>query len=373
MTKVYPSSFVALLAAVSLAACSGHSMGQVLPGAGSPDAVSPAFAQSNAMDADGVDKAAPPNVFIKLNKASVPKGSLSVTVTLTKVGKKAIKPPKKLVTNLTKCTKGCSVPGPVSAAGSDTFTVSVFNAKNGKGKLLRFGTVAGKVKSTKTTLTAKTLLGNVATVVVGGAALVAGAASTPAISIAATDASGNPVTGAYYKPITVTDSDTSGATTLSTGTLAASTTPLTLNYTGLIFTGATLTPGGTAVTGTPGTVTVSGGTISTVISPTPTTPNQIDLYSTSGTGSTANVVTSQAGWTGSFGKTFTFATAPGTPNPNCSTFVVTLLNNVFTVATNTSAQSAGNCTLNITGGGGQTASIKLTYTTTGIGINGKHR
>jgi hypothetical protein len=397
MIKFYLSSSVAVLAAFSLAACSGHSMGQVLPGTGSSESISqPGSAFQNGIeDADGTDKAAAPNVFIKLNKGSVPKGSVSVTVILTKVGSKAVKPPKKKITNLTKCSAGCSVPGPTSAAGKDTFTVSVFTGKNGKGKLLRFGTVTGKVKATTTTLKAKTLFGNVASAVVTvSPAGKAGTASTATVTIAAKDAAANAITGTYYKPITVTDGDTSGATTLTGGsggttlsrTITSSTQGVKLNYTGLAITSATLTPGGTGVTGTPGTFTVSGATIVAVISPVSTvSASELDLYATSGTGSSGTVTASEAGWTNSpFNQTITFTI--GTSGGNCAggTVASFLLGaagsnlNAKTVSANPAANSnagpnAGSCTLTLTGGGGATFPVKVTYTTTGIGINGKHQ
>jgi hypothetical protein len=335
---------------------------------------------------EGVDAAAAPNVFVKLNAASVPKGSISVAVTLTKVNSKAVTP-KKTVTTLTKCTAGCTVPGPVSAAGTDTFTIVVYNGKTGTGKILRSGTLTGKVKATKTTLTAPTLLGTVASVVLGTAAGVAGTAATgasaKAITVSAKDASNNVVTGTFANTFTVTDADTSGATSLTGGasgtalsrTFTASTQTLKISYTGLAIVSATLKPGGTGITGAVSTFTVTNADVTGVISPAPTTANQIDLYATSGTGSSATLTLSQKGWGTPYGKKFAYVTAGSGAPPNCGSYTITPASNggvVYTIAAKVTA-AAGACAMTVTGGAGRTKVVTLTYTTTGIGINGKHQ
>jgi len=378
------TSVLAVSAAISLAACSGHSAGQVLPGTNPGFPVGSDRASTLMPGAlAGVDAAPTPNVFVKLNAASVPKGSVSVAITLTKVGTKAVKPPKKTVTNLTKCTAGCTVPGPVSAAGSDTFTIVVTNGKSGAGKTLRSGTLVGKVKATKTTLTSPTLLGTVATVVVANGTGVAGTASAPSLAVTAKDASNNVVTGTFANTFTVTDADTSGATTLTGGasgtasvrTFTASTQNLKVNYTGLAIVSASLKPGGAGITGTTGTFTVTNADVAAVIVPTPQTANEIDLYATSGTGSSATATFSQKGWGSPFNKKFAFATAATGAHPNCSSYTITPGTGTgvaYTVKA-TATPSYGACAMTVTGGAGRTKVITLTYTTTGIGINGRHQ
>jgi hypothetical protein len=376
MVKLFKlPSVLAVFAAISIAACSGQSATQLLPAANA------GFPTSDGVSVP--DKAAAPNVFIKLNKASVPPGSVSVTITLTKVGKKAVKPAKKTTTNLTKCSAGCTVPGPVSAAGSDTFTIAVFNAKSGKGKILRSGTLVGKVKATKTTLTAKTLAGTVATVAVGSATGASGTASAPVITVTAKDASNNILTGTFANTFTITDADTSGATTLTGGasgtttsrTFTASTQSLVVNYTGLAIAPVALNPGGTGITGTAGTFTVTNADIVAGIVPAPTTPLEIDLYATSGTGSSATLTLTQAGWSGAFARNFTYATAASGATPNCSSYGITPASgaaSVYTISATGSAV-AGTCAMTVTGGGGRTKVITLTYSSTSIGINGRHK
>jgi hypothetical protein len=398
------SSVLAAFMVVSLAACSGHSTGQVLPGT-NPDAMPAPGAQSPAIgaglrfhpdapggaidDVDSPDKAAASNVAIKLGGTSISVGSKSVVVTLTKQGSKAVKPPKKTVTNIgaakgdVKCTtaKGCTVPGPAAKAGSDTFTVQVYDTAGGKGHVLAVGTVVGKIKAKKTTVPAN-LKKNVATAVVGSTSGVPGTAkAATALSLTIKDADGNAVVGTFNNPVTVTDSDTSTATALagskSTGTsksrvYAASGGTLTISYTGKLITSAKLTPSGSGVVGTAGSFTVNPSSVTGVISPAPTVANEIDLYATSGTGSSATLTVGQLGWSGSFGGTFSYAVA----GANCTSYTITPASGtaatVYTVVAKSTA-AAGKCTMTVTGGVAKTLPITLTFTTTGIGINGKHQ
>lgn len=61
---------------------------------------------------------------------------------------------------------------------------------------------------------------------------VVGVAGVFPLMVTVNDQNGKPITGSYPAPVTLSDSDTSGATTLSTTTLDSSATSVTLNYTG---------------------------------------------------------------------------------------------------------------------------------------------
>jgi hypothetical protein len=375
MKRSLTPAILAAISTVALSACSGGAGGMSpLPLAAS------SLARAAAMQLHGndqPDKAAATNVAIALNAASISLGSKSVTVMLTKVGSKKAK--GKLTTNLSKCTKGCTVPGPQSAAGKDVFSITIYDGLNGKGNALATGPVTGTVKKTKTTLKAS-LKKNVKSVAVAAVTGTAGTA-TPATALAMTikDADGNAVVGTYVNPVTLTDSDASGATTLSGGNSGTATSQVfadsthvpMLAYSGLAIASATLTPSAAGASTTPGTFSVSGDSIHGSISPAPTTPDEIDLYATSGTGSSSTLTLTQPGWTGSFAKNFTYALG-GTAN-NCTSYSVTPASgagSLFTVSAQNSA-AAGTCILTATGGAGMTKVITLTYTTNSIGVNGK--
>jgi subtilase family serine protease len=84
-----------------------------------------------------------------------------------------------------------------------------------------------------------------------------GSPGTYTITIAAESATGSVITGTYATPITLSNSDTSGATTLSVTSVPSSTTAVTLAYSGL---------GGSQLGGFDGaTITASSGTASTQV------------------------------------------------------------------------------------------------------------
>jgi hypothetical protein len=379
-------SVLAVSAAISLAACSGHSGGQVLPDTNP----GPAFGDAGVIDATPAT-----NVAMKISAASISPGSKSVVVTLTKQGTKAVKPAKKTITNFTgtgsiKCTKGCTVPGPAAAAGTDTFTVVIFDGLKGKGNQLATLAVTPKIKTSKTTVSV-TLMKIVKTAAVASSTGAAGTAkAAAALALTVKDADGNPVTGTFNNPVTVADADATTATTLSGGTgsaksqvFSSSTQTLKLAYSGLAILSPKITPSGSGITGTAGTFTVTLGNIVAVIVPTPKTTNQIDLYALSGTGSSATIALTQPGWQGgAFNNAFTTSIAFGSGNCGAGSsvagYTITGGGASFAASVNAAINSgsgpvAGTCTLTVTGGAGQTLPVVLTFTTTGIGINSKHQ
>jgi hypothetical protein len=121
--------------------------------------------------------------------------------------------------NLTPSSKGCttgpltctvSVPAP---AGSDTFTVTLFDALNGTGKELSTGSVTATVAKGKSTDVGVTLNGIVASLqlALGSPTPIKGVAATTPLSVTALDADGNTILtpGNYENAITIADSDTS--------------------------------------------------------------------------------------------------------------------------------------------------------------------
>ena len=206
-----------------------------------------------------------------------------------------------------------------------------------------------------------------------------------ALTITAKGSNGKAITGPYAKPIKLTDSDKTGATVLQINgkpasgknTLNSSTDDVTLKYTGLAIKPAKFnasTKGAKA-----GKATFSPTLVDIVYSgPKVSSAAEIDL--TSSTPSTAGYsgafTATQAGWTGSFKKPFKYATSAvaGFTN-NCATaYVITpgsgALGTSYTVKGKSGA-AAGECALTLTGGGGKTLRVLLTFTTTSVGVNGK--
>ena len=129
------------------------------------------------------------------------------------------------------CTIGLYAP-----AGNDTFTLTMYQGLNGSGNVLSTATVSAQISATQTTAVPVTLSGiiaNVAVTVTNGNNLIPGGfATTLPVIVTAKDASGAAIVGPgnYTTPITLTNADTSGVTALSTTSVTAPTTPVTLTY-----------------------------------------------------------------------------------------------------------------------------------------------
>ena len=158
----------------------------------------------------------------------------------------------------TQCT--ASVAAPV---GNDTFTVTTFDAPNGTGHQLSTSTLAATIVANATNTVALVLNGVVdhAGIILGTSSLTVGTPSSVSVTVVAYDAAGNVIVGPgpYSSPVTLADSDTSGATTLSTTSLVAAGTNVTLAYTGgSLPAGATITPTIGGHPGTTATLTATG-------------------------------------------------------------------------------------------------------------------
>jgi hypothetical protein len=210
-------------------------------------------------------------------------------------------------------------------------------------------------------------------------------AKAVAVTITAKGSNGKPITGAYAKPITLSDSDKSGATVLQINgkpaskknALKSSTDKVTLKYTGLAIKPATFEAksagaktGKATFSPTLANIAYAGPKVSSAaeIDLTSATPNT--------TGYSGAFTATQAGWTGSFKKAFTYTTAAITGfTNNCATaYVITpgsgALGTAYTVKGKTGAV-AGECAMTMTGGAGKTLRVVLTFTTTSVGVNGK--
>ena len=123
-------------------------------------------------------------------------------------------------------------------SGAQTFTVTAYDHTGGTGNVLSVGSVAQTIVVGQNNVIPLTLGGVVASAVVAltAPAPKAGSAGAVPVIVTAKDASGNVIVGSgnYSKPITLTNDDTTGATTLSTTTIAAPGASATLQYSGKV-------------------------------------------------------------------------------------------------------------------------------------------
>jgi sugar lactone lactonase YvrE len=151
------------------------------------------------------------------------------------------------------CTTGsggrtCSVPF-TAINGNDTIAFTLYDAANATGNVLGTGSSMATVAGAPFSVTVA-IGGTVAKVVLTAAtsALVLGSSTTVPITINAQDSDGNTIIGSapFASPVTLTDSDTSGATTLSTTSVTAPGQTITLTYNGGAVTGGAVTIGATS-------------------------------------------------------------------------------------------------------------------------------
>jgi hypothetical protein len=175
-----------------------------------------------------------------------------------------------LTTSNPNCTGNpltCTVSAP-AAAGTDVFLVATYDQLQTSaspttpvGNLLSQATLSVAVVANQANIVSTPLIlnGAPASFVISGlpAATVGTAFGTAqSFVVNAKDAGGNTIVGTYLHPVTLADSDTSGATTLATsgsdnpssGTLLSSSDTATLNYNGASLSSATITAAATGAT-----------------------------------------------------------------------------------------------------------------------------
>jgi hypothetical protein len=320
----------------------------------------------------------------------IPASSAKVKITLTSVNGKA--PAAGIVvtktTNLTNCASGCTVSGPFSPPGTDGFTVTILDAGN---HALSTASLSISIKAAAANTGSVTLNGIPSTFTFSGLPAT-GTAGTPitqvAVVVNALDAAGDTITGTYANPITLGNSDNSGATTFTPATLSSSGAGADFAYSGLAITPATLsaaalgattgsqvfTPSVTAPTsfciggGAPG----SGDTTECGATPGPA----VNLYSTTGTGSSAAFIVSQPGWNETMPTPPPYTQA-FTEMDSCSALATIAPNVAYSGAAYTATAlvtaTAGTCNATFTGGAGLSVVVPITFTTSTVGVFGKHR
>jgi hypothetical protein len=144
----------------------------------------------------------------------------------------------------TQTGRSCTIPL-VAPAGHDTFTFTQYAAANATGAVLGTGTVALTVVAGTPFVLAATLDGTVGSVALAlGTIPPIGTAGSTTLTVTAEDAAGNVIIGPgnYSSPITLTVTDSTAQTTLSSSTVAGpASNVVTVNYAGGAGTNATIT------------------------------------------------------------------------------------------------------------------------------------
>lgn len=281
-------------------------------------------------------------------------------------------------------TETCTfdVPAP---AGSVAYKLDV---EDSAGDVLSTGTQTFTITAGIANTLSMTLGAVPAAVAITGPVLTADTSSLGALTLGVSDPAGGAIPAspaqAFTTPITITDDDTSGATALllnatsgiesSSVQVTSSSDVVNIVYTGLAVLPFTLTASGTGVSGSmqysvgnanlayqP--IAPSGTTTCTTTAGCATTDpnyNKPTVFINS-VGGTAVFGASEAGWS-DFGKKFTVTLDSSTCNG-----VATLSGSPGTSFTATGV-AAGICKATVADGVGQTATVYISVTTTGIGV-----
>ena len=234
-----------LLAAAVAAACGGHG-DSALPRPGSaPQPHASASASASAVFKIKIPKEKKHGIKPKYVSPSTKSMSIASTGGPTTIA------------NLTPSSPGCvqntnlvcTVPVAV-LPGTVTFTVSSFDQLNATGNLLSTATVTTTIVANQNNQVLITLNGVVASIdlVLAYPTPPEGTATTIPLTVNAMDADGNIIVGpgGYTGPITLSDSDTSGITTLSTSSVNDPSTQVTVAYTGAMLPSCAATFGASA-------------------------------------------------------------------------------------------------------------------------------
>jgi len=244
---------------IALAACGGGGGGSTPTpstlGGGTAPTASPAPAGSGTLSfsiaipsSTGPAASSRTPKYVSPSTASVSVTLAGQTTPLATANLGATAPGCTVVPNGVSCTVTVNAP-----AGSNTFVITTYNGTNGTGQQLSTARVAATVTPNAITPVPLTLNGVVATtaVILGATTVPVGTPASIAVTVNAYDQNGNLIVGpgSFSSPITLTLTDASGATSLSTTTVTAPGTSVTLNYNGNSMTSATILPSNAAANG----------------------------------------------------------------------------------------------------------------------------
>lgn len=259
--SLYKSCAVSAVALAALAACGGESgIAPTLQGAANVVASSAGLRAWAKVPQPGRGRA---EIVIRVpfrHKIHYKTGPFYVGATTQSMSVKIAGEPTQTL-NLSPSTQGCAIAkssaeltcafDAFAPSGKQTLTISLFDQPNGQGYALSTATTTVAIAPGAVTTLHIVLDG-----VPASAEILLGQPGAPAMTVAQGTAATLPVTvnaydadddlimtpGKYTSPIYLTDSDTSGATTLSAKTATAPGASITLNYDGKALSSATITP-----------------------------------------------------------------------------------------------------------------------------------
>lgn len=277
--------------------------------------------------------------------------------------------PLSVTTNITMANCPCVVYGPDVPAGSANFTLAAYDQPNAGGNLIATASPTYTIASGQANNENVTLNGVPTTLVLAVPSATAGTAfaSPQTMSITAKDGDGNTILGTYASPITLGDSDTSGATSIATsgtdnppaGQVLSSSDAATIAYSGLAIAPATIAASAKAATASASFAPVLQPIVATTAYvPASTNPNFVGVVFRSGT-STGTISASEAGWTNApYNKSLAIAVPSG-----CASIgsVAPASGTSFT-ATVSASPVAGSCAATLSDGNGASQAVTLAYT-----------
>lgn len=311
----------------------------------------------------------------------VPADTQSIEIVITAVN--GSPPPQGIQTTFTAtlnksnpdCTQSsgglsCMIPVQVPI-GSVTFAVTLYSTTNETGSPIASATTTSNIVAGQANIVTITpILTNGSIVLsLSNPSPMAGSAASITISVSEEDTGGATIVGQYANPITLTDSDKSGATAIlvngtAGSTVANSTDTVTLSYGGLAIVPATISATATNLSS-------ASASFAPTIPAVVLSPTSLSFIGTSnpqyGDVGPSTVTASQAGWTGSYGRQITVT--DGTPACNLAatgTSQIVSINTTAGTSFNITPQNVGGCSLTFTGGGGASTQLPISVTTTSI-------
>ncbi|HTZ55304.1 MAG TPA: glycine-rich protein [Candidatus Acidoferrum sp.] len=358
---------VALATALALAACGGRAVTPSAAGsnpAPQPGGSSLVRESFTFLPPSSTSSAARHPHYITANVASV-------EITLNSVNGAAPSTGASLsvTTNISMSSCPCTVHGPDVPAGSDTFTLAAYDQPNAGGNLIATASPTYTIVAGQANNETVTLNGVPSSLALALPSATAGTAfaSPQSMSVTAKDGDGNTILGTYAIPITIGDSDTSGATLIATSgsdtppanTLLSSSDAATIAYSGLAIAPATIALRANAAAGSAAFAPALQPIVVTVAAtPGALNPNSTGVDLTAGA-STGSFTASEAGWTNApYNKSLTLSVASG-----CASIAsVAPASGTSFTATVRASPVAGSCIATLTDGNGQSQAVTLAYT-----------
>ena len=276
--------------------------------------------------------------------------------------------PLSVTTNISITSCPCVAYGPDVPPGAANFTLAAYDQPNAGGNLIAtasptYTIVAGQANNENVTLNGMPVALSLA---VPSASAGTPFASPQSVSVTAKDADGNTILGTYAVALAITDSDTSGATSIATsgsdnppaGQLLSSSDSATIAYSGLAIAPATITVRANAATGSASFApALQPILVTTNASPAPN-PNFAGVDFRAGN-PTETITASEVGWTNApYDKSLGFAVPGG-----CASIgsIAPASGTSFT-ATVSASPVAGTCAATLSDGNGQSQAVTLAYT-----------